>query len=408
MFESLIAKTRKLKRNLTTLDNQPLSKAALVIIVFLDIFILISIFDGLADHAAQLTTPEQHIPQYCRDIVIDADWNETNRLGHLARIVSMHRGSYYMSDERDRNKSRHEICEPFVRILESIKADENVSRDLAESPRLQQQSAAVRSDLERVTGAYDTSLLATVAGQGQGETNVAAIKKEIADKTRALNELVRKRKLLESSLAQDERVRRLFTRIAGVSQADRNRLRDELRQLNFWHPVKRLGMEMIFLLPLFLVFSVWSSRSIAANRPFQTLVSSHLVVIVLVPVLFKVLELIYDIIPKKLLKQVIDLLESLKLVALWHYLLIGVSIVAALALIYLFQKKLFSREKLNERRISRGLCQNCNQRLPEDSRACPFCGFGQFRICSQCSKPTHVLGKYCRECGHRLTVPVPE
>jgi len=116
--------------------------------------------------------------------------------------------------------------------------------------------------------------------------------------------------------------------------------------------------------------------------------------------LFKVLELLYEIIPKKILKKVIDLLESLQLVALWYYLLMGLAILTALALIYLLQKKLFSHERLLERRIARGQCQECGVHLQGDIAACPFCGFGQFRECSHCNRPTSVHGKYCRECGH--------
>ena len=40
----------RIKGNLTSLDDQPLSKAALVIILFLDLFILTSIFNGLDEH----------------------------------------------------------------------------------------------------------------------------------------------------------------------------------------------------------------------------------------------------------------------------------------------------------------------------------------------------------------------
>ncbi|MFO7541644.1 MAG: hypothetical protein R6W97_02385 [Thiobacillus sp.] len=65
-----------------------------------------------------------------------------------------------------------------------------------------------------------------------------------------------------------------------------------------------------------------------------------------IPVFFKIAELVYDIIPRQLLRQVIELLESFKLVAIWHYLVIVAAIVAAFALIYLFQKKLFSHHKL--------------------------------------------------------------
>jgi len=402
MFKSVIERAGRFRRNLTSLDNQPLGKAALVVIVFLDVFILISIFDGLADHAGQLDTPESRIPQHCRDIVIDADWNETNRFDNLARIVAKYRGSYYRPDDRELRKEQHSLCEPITRALRVIRGDDGLAKNLEETLKLQRQSVELRAELERTKGAYDTTLLETMAKQRQGEVNVDAIREEIGKKTTALNEQVRQLKLLESALEQDERVRALFVLVAGISDADRTRLRDELRQLNFWYPVKRLGMEMVFLLPLFLVFYFWNAKSIAANRPFQTLVSSHLVVLVLIPVFFKIIELIYDIIPKKLLKQLIELLESLKLVALWHYLLMGVAILAALALIYFFQKKLFSREKLVLRRIAKGLCQNCGQHLPADSSACPFCGFAQYQPCGHCNKPTHVYGKFCKECGQSV------
>ena len=110
-------------------------------------------------------------------------------------------------------------------------------------------------------------------------------------------------------------------------------------------------------------------------------------------------ETVYDIIPKKLLKKLMDLLESLKLVAVWHYLVIAITVAAALFLIYIFQKKLFSREKLIERRITKGQCQECSKHLPAGSVACPFCGFAQFKACSSCGKMTLVYGKYCKECG---------
>ncbi len=163
-------------------------------------------------------------------------------------------------------------------------------------------------------------------------------------------------------------------------------------------------MEMLFLVPLLLVFYFWNSRSIVAGRQFQTLISSHLLVVALVPGLFKLLELTYDIIPRKLLKQVIEILVSLKLVAVWHYLMIGAAVLLALALIYLFQKKLFSREKLMLRRIAKGQCQNCGQRLAADSAHCPACGAGQYHPCRHCQALTHVHGNFCRACGGRASL----
>ena len=50
---TLGVRIQRFRQRLTRLDNEPLGKAALVIILFLDLFILLSIFDGLGAHTAQ-------------------------------------------------------------------------------------------------------------------------------------------------------------------------------------------------------------------------------------------------------------------------------------------------------------------------------------------------------------------
>ena len=80
MLSSIKDKIGNVKANLTRLgENQPLSKAALVIILFLDIFILTMIFNGLDEHTRQLASPDEYIPYTCRQIVIDSTWNTSLR-----------------------------------------------------------------------------------------------------------------------------------------------------------------------------------------------------------------------------------------------------------------------------------------------------------------------------------------
>jgi predicted RNA-binding Zn-ribbon protein involved in translation (DUF1610 family) len=399
MLRLIPEKFRRFQQRLTSLDKQPLSRATLVVIIFLDLFILTSIFDGLADHTAQLAGPDQRVPPLCRSLVIDGEWNATNRLDSLARSVSAYQANPYREAVSGDRGQQHPLCAPIVGAYESIRDDAGLARNLQESRRLRKETQDLRVELERMKGAYDTTLLETIAGKPQEGKDTAAIRKTMAEKTASLNERVGRQALLDASIEQDPRVHELFARVAKVSDTQRTALRDELRRLNFWYPAERLGMEMLFLLPLLAVFYLWNAKSIAANRPFQILVSSHLLVVVLIPVFFKIVELVYDIIPRKLLRQVMALLESLNLVAIWYYLLIGAAIVVAMALIYLFQKKLFSREKLLQRRIGKGLCQACGQQLPHDSPYCPACGTAQFRTCSRCNALTHVHGRYCKACG---------
>ncbi len=158
-------------------------------------------------------------------------------------------------------------------------------------------------------------------------------------------------------------------------------------------------MEAIFLAPLLIGFYFWHAWSMKNSRPFQALLSAHLLVVAAIPALLKLAELLYDIIPRRLLEDVLQLLESLGLVAIWHYLVIAISIAAAGAAIYLFQNKLFSREREMTKRISKGQCQRCGVKLQPGETTCAHCGFAQFHECANCGGLTYVYGAYCRHCG---------
>jgi len=394
-----------IRDGLTRLDDHPIGKAALTVVLFLDLFILISIFQGLADHTRQLASPSKIVPQHCRDIVIDENWNENNRLFRIARIVSNSRGRYFYADDRYPVEEEHPICMSISVLIQSIEGDKTIADNLSGFLRLRTQTSQLKTELERVSGAYDTSLLGVIAKQRSGSDNshsrsTASLKIQVSELTNNLNALIHDEASLKLALEQNQHINTLFKVIESSSESDREELLAELRNLNFWYPVKRLGMEMIFLLPLAFIFYLWNAKSISANRPYQSLVSSHLLAIVFIPVLFKVMELVYDILPKKLLAHIFAFLEAFKLVAIWHYSMMIAAILAALGLIYFLQKKIFSQEKIVQKRITKGLCQNCGIRLPASSPACPLCGFNQYKACDHCSKPTYVFGKYCKECGH--------
>ena len=386
------------KSHLTSLDNQPLGKAALVIILFLDLFILIAIFNGLGEHTRQLTAPEEYIPYTCREIVVDRSWNSTNRIDNLSQIITASSGSYSYRPATKLNE-RHRLCAPYLDLLEQIKQDKTLVGIFEERTKAERETQELQRRINQLKGAYDTSLLETIARQPEPATEVDATRGEFKQKSSSLNSLKSRINALEETINADPKVAALCAKLQTSQITDRQTLLSDLRHLNFWFPVKKLGMQLLFLLPLFTVFYLWNSASIKHNRGLQTLVSSHLLGVSFIPIFCKLIETVYDIIPKKLLKTLIDLLESLKLVAIWHYLVMALAIAAALFLIYIFQKKLFSHEKLIERRIAKGECQQCGKHLPDGAKACPFCGAAQFKPCGQCAQPMHAHGRFCQQCG---------
>lgn len=389
----------RIKSHLTNLDHQPLGKAALVIIIFLDIFILTAIFNGLGEHTRQLTAPEEYIPAACREMVIDRSWNPTNRIESLSHLVVGSSTSYYYPPATRQQRERHPVCAPYLDLLERVKKDTSLVGLFEERAKAARESQELQRRIDQLKGAYDTSLLETIAQQPEPATEVDATRAEFKQQSSALNNLKTRIAAFETTINADPKVALLWAKLQSSQTTDRQALLTELRSLNFWYPVKKLAMQLLFLLPLFVIFYLWNSASIKNNRGLQTLVSSHLLVVSCIPIFCKLIETVYDIIPKKLLNKLIALLTSLKLVAVWHYLIIALAVAAALFMIYLFQKKLFSREKLIERRIARGECQQCGKHLPNGALACPFCGAAQFKPCSNCNGPMHAHGRYCQQCG---------
>ena len=110
-------KLLRVKANLTNIDHQPLSKATLVILLFLDIFILTAIFNGLDAHTRQLSTPQEYIPASCREMVIDRTWNPTNRIENLAQLVNGYNNSYYRR-QQPVQRERHPACTPYLTLLD--------------------------------------------------------------------------------------------------------------------------------------------------------------------------------------------------------------------------------------------------------------------------------------------------
>jgi hypothetical protein len=378
------------------MDNQPLGKAALAVVILLDIFIFFSIFAGLDRHTGQLTDPHDYIPPACREIVISGEWNKANRLERLAGLVQTR---VSLDEMREPPEHLHPVCAPLIRGIDEIVEHKPLANAFLAYGRLSREAHDVREKISDLKGPFDTALMESLARQEGRQIQAQAAGEELAKETAKLDSMLRILSASQAQLEQDARVTKLWKTIDGLSDATRQQVRDDLTRLTFWHPVKRIGMDLAFLLPLLIVLAVWNSASIRGKRSARILVSSHLLVITALPVLLKVGELIYEIIPKRLLQKVIALLESFKLVALWHYLMMAVAIGVALWLIYIFQRKLFSRDKLIAKRIARGMCQECGQPLAPGSRVCPLCGFNQYRNCGTCGNPTFVFGRFCRACG---------
>jgi hypothetical protein len=375
------------------------------VILFLDVFVLVTIFSGLTDSASQLATPEDYIPYDCQNFVIGADIKvDSEKLNLVAGRVNMY--DTYNPDmkvveqlQQQANTKLHPICVELQKNITTIKSSTSLKDFFTKRADLLTQKNSLQYKIDELKRNYDTALLEKIASM---QSEAVKMQQERNNLIVDLNGLDTSIKSVEAQIVATTEYKAVWEYILGNSANNQKTLENDLAVARFWFPVKRLAMDFAFLLPLLLVMYFWNSRSIRKENGVQMLISSHLLVVVAIPTLWKIIDMVIEIIPKKFLETVMIWLAAMKLLAIWYYVLVIVAIFVALGIIYLIQKKFFSRERLLEKRLMKGECLECGKFLPKKSEFCPFCSASQMKDCPSCHKSTHIAGTFCKNCGVKI------
>ncbi len=393
------------KKRLTTIGREePLNKLALAVIILLDLFVLSMLFGGLEDHTKQLVSPNEYMPQIARQVFIDQAWSPSVRLDKLQPLILSDRkgySTYYRSMfAPEKLEPMHPLCRGFYEKMHALSKDESlvnlfVGRDLKVKER-----SGIRTDQDKIKRAYDTQLLETIAGK-EG-VNTASIAAQSQTLTAQIERLTGQIDELEQQINAHPGIQEIWT-LTDPENQNRPQIVKDYRSFERWYLLRELLWQLLFLIPIFAVFYFWSERSAKRDHRIQSLMASHLLVVAFIPILIKLIKLVVDLIPDHFFKGLFRILRSLHLIAIWHYLVILGAVALGLFLVYIIQKKVFSREKLMQKRLSKGACIQCGKKLPAGASACAFCGANQFVDCSACSKPTPVGGIHCIHCGEKTS-----
>lgn len=399
----------KFKDRLTRMGgNGSLSKLSLAVILIIDLFILSVIFQGLDDHTRQLTSPDEYVPTQCREVFIQKEWSDAVFLTRLQDLVlSGYNNTSYGYDgrlERAKTDIMHPSCRALFEKLNQIARDQNLKKRFIDRQALLKEKKQVTQDLNNSKNVYDTSLLENIAAGNKNSSNLPALKDTIESHTRRIETITRKLIEIEQQINAED----LIISLKAMIQKDpqyRENLVEDYKRFQFSYPIKELGWQLIFLLPLFIIFYVWSSRSVRTNSRIQTLISTHLLVVAFIPIIFKIMAVVLDLIPHHFLKDLFNLLKALHIIALWHYIVIFATICAGVLAVYIIQKKFFNIKRIQQKRLTKGECYSCGKKLPNADGICPFCGANQFITCEHCRAETYISGDYCRHCGHGHGAP---
>lgn len=370
---SLLPKIQSVFSRLRSINtHEPLSGFSLIIIIFLDIFVLVSLFQGLNDQTASFTTPSDVIPYNCQAIAIDTkNYDKIQKINQIVSQARTYQYNDYTTYKDTPSSGRHPEdlhpeCLKIDELFKKMQSDEGFYKLLDEKDQINNRRSSVESEINRLRGGYDTVLLEKIANQPKSEsiseTSAGTIKQDLQSRTEELGRIQSEEKANMALLEQNSN---LLLILGYLTPELSENLQTTLFRLEFYYPLKRLGVELLFLIPLFLIVWLWNSHSIRRENGAQSLVSSHLLIVIFIPIFWKICEGILEIIPERLLQALMKFLQDLQILMLWYYFLILLAIGVALMSIYFLQKKIFNRKRLIEKRIEHGQCQFCGKRLRE-------------------------------------------
>ncbi|MEH1871652.1 hypothetical protein [Nostoc sp.] len=392
-------------RNSRTINNEPLNKVSLIVIILIDIFILINVFSGLDDISRWHISATQAYPCY-------SEWQNY-------RTKTTQDKDYEIVKLSLRDKPNNQLS--FQRNYQQAEAGHlgNVSKtclqyadykDKINNPDKQQiiktidQKQAKISTLEQanrsIKAQYDSTLLEKIAGQGR-EQSINQVSAEKAKQTLEQNNRQISTLKQENSTLTNE----LLTKPESINfiafLKDNNQFQEVdkgYQQASFWYPSIQLAFEFFFLLPL--IFIALLVHKFAQRRGFGliSLISWHLLVIFFIPLIVKIFEFLQVGAIFKFLFDIISVLFG-GLVFLINYVYILLIPIIGFGIIQFFQKVVFNVKVQTASRVQKSQCVNCSKKIRQLDTYCPHCGYSQDIECQNCHNFTYKYLPYCKHCG---------
>lgn len=381
-------------------QEQPLGKLSLIIVILLDIFLLSVVFVGLSAHTKQLSSIYEYFPYECRQVLIEQRWSSANQLDKLQDIVLTDYNQYLRRDsffDDYKLGKMHPECREYFQSVKAIAEDDKIKNMFIDRQNLQRKLTDWRSRHNISKDVYDTQLLEKIAdAKTSPGTSTTASMRQAGQEYEKINTQIQE---LSESINSQPPIKEFFEKFGSSNSSKRDILISDIKKYEVFYAFKELCWQFLFLLPIFAAALFWHIRSVNKNCPTQTLFSAHLLTIASIPIIFKVIKLVIDLIPNTFFRALFKILQKLHIIALWHYFLIVIGLSVAILIVYLIQKKFFNKQRIYEKRLIAGRCCFCGKKLPSQSPCCPFCGQSQLRQCPSCHSDTFVGGSHCVSCG---------
>lgn len=397
MFRKISQFIRTLFSRTKTINNEPVNRASLVVIIIVDIFILINVFTGLYDISSWHLSPNEAYP--CYQSWLSYRNNQDQDRDYNLAVRDMDFVSYDVNSANYLGQVSP-ICAEEARLFNQIRTAANreiyaqVGSKSEAINKLEAENSTIRSQ-------YDSTLLEKIAGQPENlsinEVNAARAKQTLERNNLTIKQLVADRQKLQNSILSKPEVKKLIAFIN--SDRNFNEVKAGLEQASFWYPTIQITLQSIFLLPLIAIALIVHNFSNRRSYGLVALISWHLLIIFVIPFLIRVLEFFQIGIVLQIVADIVGTLlgNLLFLISYFYILLIAV---LGFGIIKVFQKLSGDGKGKVLNRVQKSQCVRCAKKIRSQDLHCPYCGFGQYVTCTNCQTATYKFLPHCHNCGH--------
>ncbi|TAE55819.1 MAG: hypothetical protein EAZ76_13020 [Nostocales cyanobacterium] len=403
MFTSIRHYFDRFLNNSRKVNNEPLNKFSLIVIIFVDIFILINVFIGLNDISNWHISPYQTYPCY-------TEWENYQKSTNKDKDYQMIADSFsYDNTPRYQRQYQQiadnhlgqlsEICLNYGELKDGVLSDANY-QDSKKINSIQGKISNLEAANTRIRNQYDSTLLEKIAGQSPensiNQVGAEKAKQELDKNTRQIANLKKEIADLKQQIVNRKESSNFLALLKDKGKLDT--VAEGYKSASFWYPSIQFAFQAMFLIPLIIIGLLVHRFSQNRGYGLVALISWHLLVVFFIPLLLKVLEFLQVGVVFNFLYNVVARIFG-GLLFLVSYLYILFIPLFGWMIIKVCQGIIFNRKTQAAKRVQKSQCINCGKNIKSFHAHCPHCGYYQYVECHNCHELTYKKLPYCYHCG---------
>lgn len=392
--------------NFTFKGKEKLSKLTILAIIFLDIFVLSTLYQGINFQTRVINNPITKYPYECRDILSSSQ--------SLENFNSYLYNSYnYTSNYQNiKDLEVDERCNLIFEKVALIKKEINIENFKKQNDEIYKKEYAITDQISYLKQNYDTILFEKMSEQKSDKSIIKGnlSTENIKDKYDLLNIELENLAKEKEKLNLEFKENILIKDFISYLDLNKNQILDDINKSEKYYYVKQELVTLIFLIPLILLFFYLMKKYLIKEKYILYIIFKNILLITSIPTIISILSLINIFIPKIFIEKLLMLFYSLEIPFVVYYLAIGLFILVFIFIIIKLQKRFKDEnERLKNNQITKiesfnkNLCNKCSNRVDYTiMNYCPCCQNKLKIECNSCNNATIKGLDFCITCGTHI------